>query len=324
MNITFPGFVDLQVNGFAGVDYNAPSLSAEAARRSLDAMQATGVTRCLPTLITSSLERFAAGARPLLECSHPIVAGLHMEGPYISPVDGFRGAHPLAQVRDASIEDFKRRQEAAGGKIVLVTLAPEVPGAIALIEYLLGENICVALGHTAATREQIRDAIAAGASLSTHLGNGCAQMLHRHNNIIWEQLAADDLCASFIADGHHLPDSVLRSFIRAKGLKASLLVTDAMAAAAAPPGRYWLGDLEVELGANGRVSQPGTANLAGAALTMPMAVAHTARVCGLPIEQVLPLGTTQPAHYLGIEPAGVVSADWDSTRETLTISKVGL
>jgi N-acetylglucosamine-6-phosphate deacetylase len=324
MIITFPGFVDLQVNGFAGVDYNAPSGSTEALVRSFDAMQATGVTRCLPTLITSSLARFSAAAKPLLECSHPIIAGIHMEGPYISRVDGPRGAHPAAHVCDASIEDFKRRQDAAGGRIVLVTLAPEVPGALALIEYLLGENVCVGIGHTAATGEQIRDAVAAGASLSTHLGNGCAQMLHRHNNIIWEQLAADDLCASLIADGHHLPDAMLRSMVRAKGLNSCLLVTDAIAAAAAPPGRYWIGELEVELGADGRVGQPGTPNLAGAALTMPVAVAQTVRACGLPIEKVLPLGTTQPAHYLGIEPAGLVTAEWDAPGVALTITNVAL
>lgn len=324
MTLTFPGFVDLQVNGFAGVDYNAPTVSRPELLRSLDAMQATGVTRCLPTLITSSLERFEAGAKALLGCPHPLIAGLHMEGPYISPIDGPRGAHPAAHVRGASIDDFRRRQDAAGGRIMLVTLAPEAPGAVPLIEHLVSENIRVAIGHTAATRGQIRDAIAAGASLSTHLGNGCAQTLHRHHNIIWEQLAADELHASFIADGHHLPDAMLASLVRAKSPGRSLLITDAMAAAAALPGRYRIGDLEVELRPDGRVGQPGTQQLAGAALTMPMAVAHAARVCRLPIETALAMGTTQPARYLGIEPAGTVTADWDPTSGKLTVINVAL
>jgi N-acetylglucosamine-6-phosphate deacetylase len=322
MTLTFPGFVDLQVNGFAGVDFNTPHQSSDRIRHALQAMRATGVTRCLPTLITAPLERFAACARSLLACDDPAIVGLHLEGPYLSPEDGPRGAHPAAHVQPASVDDFKRRQEAAGGRIVLVTLAPEVPGALELVEYLVGQNICVAIGHTAASRDQIHAAIASGASMSTHLGNGCAQTQHRHNNPIWEQLAADDLCASFIADGHHLPPAVLRSMIRAKGLHRSFLVTDAMSAAAAPPGRYFLGELEVELSPEGRVGQPGTPNLAGSALTMSAAVAHLARVCRLSIHDVLPLASVQPAHYLGLESTGMVTAEWDAERFQLAITSV--
>lgn len=314
--------MDLQVNGYAGVDYNSTGQSVEQIEVSLAVMRRSGVTRCLPTLITSSRERFAACARPILGSNNQAIAGLHMEGPYISPLDGARGAHPLAHVVAATLDDFKWRQDAAGGRIVLVTLAPEVPGALALTEYLAGQGIRVAIGHTAATRAQLRDGVLAGATLATHLGNGCPQLLHRHDNVIWEQLAEDGLLASLIVDGHHLPPAVVKTMVRAKGLARTILVTDAMAAAAAPPGRYWIGELEVELGAGGRVTQPGASNFAGSALTMDRAVALTAAFCGLPVQEVLPLASTLPARYLGIEPAGVVAAVWDPSECRLAVGEV--
>ena len=179
VRLEFPGFFDLQVNGFAGVDFNNPLVSSEQVQSALAAMRGTGVTRLLPTLITSSLENFARCARVLVRLQEPAIAGLHMEGPYIAEDDGPRGAHPRAHVRAAAVDDFQRRQEAAEGRIVLVTLAPEVKGAIPLIEHLVAAGIRVAIGHTDATPEQIRDAIQAGATLSTHLGNGCAGVLPR-------------------------------------------------------------------------------------------------------------------------------------------------
>jgi N-acetylglucosamine-6-phosphate deacetylase len=306
MSLTTSGFVDLQVNGFAGVDFNDPSTSAEDVARALDAMRSTGVTRCLPTLITSSIETFSGCAAAVLACGHEAVAGLHMEGPYISPIDGPRGAHPREHVAAASIDDFRRRQDAASGRIRLVTLAPEVADALSLIEYLAEQGVRVAIGHTSASSSQIADAIAAGATLSTHLGNGCASMLPRHPNVIWDQLASDDLLASFIVDGHHLPPSTVRAMIRAKGLARTILVTDAIAAAGSPPGRYRLGALEVELDPGGRVAAPGASNLAGSALTMDRAVANTVRFTGLPLEDVFSMASTIPAAFIGIEPAGTL------------------
>ena len=322
MKITFAGLVDLQVNGFAGVDFNTPGHAPEQIRKALDAMRSTGVTRCLPTLITSSLEHFAACTRTILACADPAIAGLHMEGPYISPADGARGAHPQAHVAPASIEDFQRRQEAAGGHIRLVTLAPETPNALKLTEYLVAHNIRVAIGHTAATREQIRDGIHAGATLATHLGNGCPLILPRHDNVIWEQLAADELTASLIVDGHHLPPAVVKTMVRAKGLSRIVLVTDAIAAAAAPPGRYSLGEIAAERRADGRVTQCGATNLAGSSLTLDDALGNIVRFCGIALEDALSLASTQPARYLGLEPADMVEADWNSNQCHLTISKV--
>ena len=322
MKITFPGLVDLQVNGFAGVDFNSPACAGEPMTRALAAMRKTGVTRCLPTIITSSTAHFSACARAILQPPHAGIAGLHMEGPYISPLDGPRGAHPREHVGPASIDDFRQRQDAADGRIRLVTLAPEVPGALALIEYLVGQGILVALGHTAANAAQIADAVQAGAKLSTHLGNGCAGQMHRHENVLWPQLSADELTASVIVDGHHLPREVVRSMIRAKGLANVVLVTDAVTAAGAPAGRYRLGELTVERDAHGRVTQVGAGNLAGSALTLDDAIGRTARYCGLSLEQVLPMASTQPAALIGIEPAGRVEAEWDPVEHQLVVLNV--
>ncbi len=312
MRIELPGLFDLQVNGFGGIDFNAPGLTDDRVDAALARMRETGVTRCLPTLITSSFERFAESAGVLARMSHDAIAGIHMEGPYISPEDGARGAHPREHVTRASVDDFKRRQDAAGGKIALVTLAPEVAGAVSLTEHLVDSGIRVAIGHTAANPSQIADAIAAGATLATHLGNGCAQMLPRHPNVIWELLAADSVTASFIADGHHLPSATVKAMIRAKGRERSILVTDAIAAAGCAPGPYRIGGVDCVLGADGRVSLPGTPYLAGSALTMDDAIANTVRFTGLPIDAVIPMASTMPADYMGTHTTGTVSAEWDS------------
>lgn len=317
--IESPGFIDLQVNGFAGVDFNDPQLDAEAIDRALDAMRRSGVTRCLPTLITSSFESFAACAKRIAGHPHPAIAGIHMEGPYISREPGPRGAHSSAHVIAASVEDFDRRQDAADGRIRLLTLAPESAGALVLIEHAVNRGVRVAIGHTMASSAEIRDAVSAGATLSTHLGNGCAPVMARHPNVLWDQLAADALLASFIVDGHHLPPATVKSMIRAKTPERAILVTDAVAPAGCPPGRYRIGEIDVELSTDGRVSRPGDPLLAGAALTMPQAIANTAKFTGLPIERILPMATTIPAAYLGLEVAGRVLLEWNAERMTYEV-----
>ena len=322
MRIALPGLFDLQVNGFGGIDFNAPNLTADRMAEALERMRATGVTRCLPTLITSSFDCFAANARVVASTSHPAIAGIHMEGPYVSPDEGARGAHPREHVALPTVEDFRRRQHAAGGRIVLVTLAPEVPGALPLIEHLVAAGVRVAIGHTGATSQQIGDAIGAGATLATHLGNGCPQMLPRHPNVIWELLAADALFASMIVDGHHLPPATVKTMVRAKGPGRVILVTDAVAAAAAAPGRYTVGSVECELGEDGRVSLPGTPYLAGSSLTLDRAIANTVRFTGLSIDAVVPMASTIPAAYMGMTTEGTVTADWDDAARVLRICDV--
>jgi len=324
VTIELPGLFDLQVNGFGGVDFNAPALTADRVSEALARMRATGVTRCLPTLITSSFERFAASARVLARMTDAAIAGIHMEGPYLSPEEGARGAHPREHVASASVDDFNRRQDAAGGRIVLVTLAPEVPGALLLIEHLVASGVRAAIGHTAATGQQIDDAVSAGATLATHLGNGCAQLLPRHPNAIWELLAADGVLASLIVDGHHLPPATVKAMVRAKGPGRTILVTDAIAAAGCAPGPYAIGGVECALGEDGRVSLPGTPYLAGSSLTLDRAIANTVRFTGLSIDEVIPMASTIPARYLGTTTAGTVTAEWDPDAGELSIRGIRL
>jgi len=322
MRITLPGLFDLQVNGFGGIDFNALGLSRDRAAEALERMRQTGVTQCLPTLITASFDRFATNARVLAQLPDPAMAGIHMEGPYVSPDEGARGAHSRAHVAPASIEDFRRRQDAACGRIRLVTLAPELPGALRLVEYLVEAGVRVAIGHTMASPQQIGDAIRAGASLATHLGNGCPQMLPRHPNVIWELLAADAVIASLIVDGHHLPPATVKAMIRAKDPRRIILVTDAVAAAASAPGRYTLGDVDCERGEDGRVSLPGTPYLAGSSLTLDRAIALTVRFTGLAIDAVAAMASTIPANYMGTTPVGVIDADWEPATGELQIRSV--
>jgi N-acetylglucosamine-6-phosphate deacetylase len=314
-----PGFFDLQVNGFAGVDFNDPGVSGEAIAEALERQRATGVTRCLPTLITSPLEEFTACARAVTASRHPAVAGIHMEGPYISPEDGARGAHRRAHVVSASIDDFNRRQDVCRGDIRLVTLAPEVPGAIELIEHLVDEGVRVAVGHTAASPAQIGDAVKAGATLATHLGNGCAQMLPRHPNVIWELLAADEIHASLIVDGHHLPPSTVKAMMRAKGVARTILVTDAIAAAGRAPGTFAIGEVTCELSDDGRVSLPGTPYLAGSALTMDKAVQNSVRFAGVTLEEAAAMASSNPARFISLDAVGSVTVDWSVERLELRV-----
>jgi N-acetylglucosamine-6-phosphate deacetylase len=320
--VELPGLVDLQVNGFVGVDFTDPALTTDGVLKAVAAIEKTGVTRFLPTLVTSSLETFAASARTVVRTTHPAIVGIHMEGPYISPEDGPRGAHLREFVRDASVDDFRRRQDAAEGRIVIVTVAPEVPGVLPLIEHLVASRVRVAIGHTGATGAQIRDAVKAGATMSTHLGNGCANMLPRHPNVIWEQLGEDRLLAGFIVDGHHLPPATVKSMIRAKTPVRTILVTDAVGAAGMPPGRYTLGGQLVELSPSGRVAVPGAPNLAGSALRLDVAIGNTVKFTGLPLEEVVTMASTRPAEYVGIPTAGKVVAEWDAAACALRIERV--
>jgi N-acetylglucosamine-6-phosphate deacetylase len=301
-----PGFIDLQVNGFAGVDYNSPETPQEEIARSIRALFACGVTRFLPTVITGppadmlrALANLAQAREALSEGA--AIEGFHVEGPHISPEDGPRGAHPRAWVRAPDLDEFRRWQEAARGQVRLVTVAPEWPGVTRYIETLVREGVVVAIGHTNATAAQIADAVRAGATLSTHLGNGAHSMLPRHPNYIWDQLAEDRLAASFIVDGIHLPASFLKVALRAKGVERSILVTDATTPAGCRPGRYRLGEQEVELTPDQRVVLAGTDRLAGSALRMDRGVENLMRLAGLSLREAVAMAARNPARVGRIE-----------------------
>lgn len=280
-----PGFVDLQCNGYDGIDYNHPDTTPEQIQQSIRAMWKHGCTMVLPTVITAAPERIEHLFRNLVEATvspeiRRSIPGFHLEGPFISPEDGARGAHPLQHVCPPDAALLTRFQRAAEGLIRLLTLAPEISGAVPFVRELRQANILPAIGHTMADAATVRAATEAGALMSTHLGNGCPNTVHRHLNPIFAQLGQPGLAASVIPDGVHLPPEVLSSIARAKGIDLTVLVTDAMAAAGAPPGSYTIGDLTLEVGSDNVVRKPGTPYLAGSALTMNQAVAYFTSVTG--------------------------------------------
>lgn len=261
--IVAPGLADLQVNGYGGMDFNTTPLLPETVRDISVRLWQDGVTTFFPTLITNSDENLTASLQAIARActlypeAAATVGGVHLEGPFISPEDGARGAHPAEHVRPPDRELFSRWQEACGGMIRIITLSPEWPGAAEFIRWVTGSGVIAAIGHTAATPGQIRKAVEAGATLSTHLGNASHQMLPRHRNYLWEQLAADELFATIISDGYHLPDSVMKVFLRAKPGRI-MLISDATGLTGMPPGDYTthIGG-EVTLTAGGKLHMKG-------------------------------------------------------------------
>lgn len=323
------GFVDLQVNGYAGHDLNGPSLDVATVRALCQAMRKVGVTAFLPTLITAPEARMVAAMRTIREAcaQHPdvaaMVAGIHVEGPHIAPEDGPRGAHPAADVRAPSVAEFDRWQQAAGGLVKLVTLSPHWPEAAAYIRHLVRAGVTVSLGHTSADAAQIAAAVGAGATLSTHLGNGSHATLNRRHNHLWPQLADDRLTAMFIADGHHLTPAQLKAMLRSKGPGRSLVVSDAVALGGLPAGKYHspIGG-KVELRADGFLTiDDGTGNyLAGAALPLAAAIPVLVNQVGLTLAEAVALMTSASGRIVGGrgvlavgQPADLVAFRWDGS-----------
>jgi N-acetylglucosamine-6-phosphate deacetylase len=300
-----PGLIDLQINGYKGFDLNADNLTSDTVIDLSRSVLATGVTTFLPTIITASEEkiiaclRAIAAARQLNPALQHMIPGAHVEGPHLSPEAGHRGAHPREHIRPPSIAEFDRWQLASGDLVKLVTLSPHFDEALNYIAALRDRRILVSIGHTHASPEQIHAAVDAGATLSTHLGNGVDDQLPRHPNLLWTQLAEDRLTAMFIADGHHLPDETLKVMLRAKGLDRAILVSDVVALGGMPPGLYEtpVGGL-VELTHDGRLSLHGTHFLAGSVVPLKDAVAHLATTY-LSLSESLRLATQNPARFLG-------------------------
>jgi N-acetylglucosamine-6-phosphate deacetylase len=303
------GWLDLQVNGFEGHDPNAVGAGAEATIELVRALWRHGVTGVCPTICTQSEAHIVAAlqaidracrADPLVAAS---VVGIHVEGPHIATEDGPRGAHPLAYVRPPDIAEYRRWQVAAGGRIRIVTLSPEYPEAVDYIAAIVEDGVIASIGHTAATGDQIRAAVDAGASWSTHLGNGAHAQIRRHPNYVWDQLAEDRLSAGFIFDGHHLPPAVMRTVVRAKGVERTILVSDAISVAGLPPGEYALPDgASVTLQASGRLELTGTPLLAGSATALPACVSNAVRHAGLTFSDAVRTVTANPSRLLRLSP----------------------
>jgi N-acetylglucosamine-6-phosphate deacetylase len=319
-----PALFDLQINGCDGHSFSSERLTVDSVRHVVRVCRDHGIGGLCPTLVTNSFSALVHGMvtiRQACETDAEIaraVPAIHLEGPYISAEDGPRGAHPRLHVRPPDWDEFRRLQDAAGGRIRLVTLAPEPEGALPFIERLAASGVVVALGHTAATGAQIRDAVRAGARLSTHLGNGSHALLPRHDNYVWEQLADDDLWASIITDGHHLPPAVVRCIIRIKTPARSILTCDASSLAGLPPGRYGEWDQQFEVLPEGKVVVPGTSYLAGSGAFTDACVGTVIGFAGVSLRDAVDMAGARPRELLGLpprrlevgQPANLVLFDW--------------
>lgn len=312
-----PGFIDVQFNGYGGYDFNSGIWNTgfdqnQAAANILQLAAKTGTARLCPTVVTNTEENIIKSFRHLTKqlAADPILQSamgcFHLEGPYLSEKDGLRGAHPLDCIRDPDWEQFQRFQEAAEGRIKILTLAPEREGSIAFIEKAVENGIVISLGHTGATPEQVRDAVKAGARMSTHLGNGSNDQIQRHRNYMFAQLADDGLTAGIIADGDHLPPELVKIFVRVKGAERLVLVSDAAALGGLPPGIYGGGTHEVLPG--GKIALAGTPYLAGAGHLLDVCVANALRWTELGMAGIAQTVSTNPAKLLDLKNTGSVKA----------------
>ena len=297
-----PGLFDLQVNGIAGTSFTDPDVPTSALAAADERIRSHGVSRYCPTVITRDgkttiavLERLggamAAGAMPA-------AWGIHLEGPYISSEDGYRGVHRREYARDPDWSEFCLFQEASGGRVRIVTVAPERTGSEEFIRRAAGSGVTVSLGHTNAAPAEIERAVRAGARMSTHLFNGCARLVDRHVNPIYSQLAADELVACFIADGHHIPPAALRVGFRAKGLDRSILASDIAHLSGLPDGEYEMEGNRVEL-RDGGIWVKGSYMLSGAARTLERDVELLAREREPGIERALLMASANPSAAVG-------------------------
>ncbi len=302
-----PGFLDMQVNGYQGSDYSLEDFSREHLQKIITSLATAGTTQHVATIVTSPQERILKNLEIISQSVaedvgiRAALAGIHVEGPYISPEDGPRGAHDLHFVRDPDIGEFQEWQNAANGMIKIVTLAPERKGALKFIRSISARGIIAAIGHTAADPVTIQKAIQAGARLSTHLGNGSHAYIPRLRNYLWEQLAADELFASIISDGYHLPASVVNVFIRSKSLARLILISDGALLGGYAPGAYQWGNVDVEVHEDGHLGLLNTPYLAGAGHLLDWDLPHFMTFSGCDLSEVIPLCTVNPAKLLGLE-----------------------
>ncbi len=266
-------YFDLQVNGYGGTDFCSNDMTAEAFHSACEALAADGIESFLATIITDSVDALAGKLErmvkfrdedPLIE---KMVRGFHVEGPFISPCEGYVGAHPASEVRPANVEDAKRLIDAGNGLIRLITLAPECDEGAATTRFLAEQGITVSAGHCDPELETLERAIDAGLSMITHLGNGCPVTVNRHENFIQRALSLSDrLWICFIPDGAHVPFFAMKNYLKVVGLERTIMTTDAIMAAGLGPGTYELSGAPVEIDENGVARRPGSPNLAGSTI----------------------------------------------------------
>ena len=334
-----PALIDVQVNGFGGQEFTDASLRVEHVEQISLALDKHGCGGYCPTVTTQAFEVLEHSLRTIARACEENrqvagrVVGIHVEGPYISAEEGPRGAHPLEHCRAPNWDEFQRLQAAAGGGIRLLTLSPEYEGAAEFIRRAAQTGVVVAMGHTAANSEQIAAAVDAGARLSTHLGNGAHGQIKRHPNYIWDQLADDRLWASLIVDGHHLPASVVKSFIRAKSPERCLLVSDITGMAGMPPGEYRgtsLGDVDIL--DDGRIVVAAMPQyLAGASLPITVGVENVLRFADVDLATAVDMASLRPAQLLDLHDRGrlevgrradLILFQWDPQRDNGSMFRI--
>lgn len=298
------GFVDLQVNGYKGIDFSSPRLTIDQIYQATHELAKAGTAAYCPTLITSRLEIYERNLRLFAKAMSDAelkihILGFHLEGPFISPMEGARGAHAPEFIRKPDVDLLKRFQDWAGGHIVLLTIAPETKGAIPLIEYAVKNGIRISMGHHFAEDGVMERAVKAGATTSTHLGNGLPNMINRHQNPIWWQLACDDIYGMFITDDHHLPSDFIKVALRAKTISKFIIVSDSSHLAGLPPGTYDFAGAKVKLAASGRISFADTPYLAGSSANMLQCMNHLASLKLLSEKELWRTGRDNPLKLIG-------------------------
>jgi len=307
-----PGLIDNQINGYINVDFSGNNLSPHDLITTAKAICKDGVTSFLPTLVTNSNENLLRNFRILDEAIRndkqlsESIPGFHLEGPYISPAEGFRGAHPPKYIRKPSWDEFMRYQEAAGGRIIQITIAPELEGAMDFISSCSKAGVIVAIGHTNASADQILQAVECGAKLSTHLGNGCANLINRHKNPLWPQLANDQLTPSIIADGHHLTPEEIRVFYKVKGSDNIILTSDVIFLAGMAPGKYSFLESEVNLTSEGMIINTELNCLAGAFFPLKKGVENIMNFTGCSLTKAINMASGNVARIYGLNDRGTL------------------
>lgn len=316
-----PGLIDIQINGYLSVSFSlegaektaasAGELSVADVKKVTEGLWKEGVTSYFPTLTTNSrellLKNFAVITRSMNDpASLGSVPGFHLEGPYISPVDGYRGAHPKEHVRKPDWEEFFEFYSATGGKILIVTVAPETEGAFEFIRKCRENGIVVSLGHHNGTAEEIKQAIDNGAGLATHLGNGCASTINRHHNPIWPQVADDRLIISIICDGFHIPPEMIQVFYKAKGPDNIIITSDITSYAGLPAGEYKIKTGETIIKTpEGNLKFSGQGGgLYGSATPLSKGVGHIMKVTGCSLAKAIQMTSTNAARLHNLNDRG--------------------
>lgn len=310
--IISPGFIDVQINGYAGKSFTEAGLTVEDVLKATQSLWKEGVTTYLPTIITSTKETMIKNLKTLNKSLEDkrisnSVPGFFLEGPYISPIDGFRGAHNANYVRLPDWDEFEDFIEASGNNVLKITVAPELEGVMDFIVKCSQNNIMVAIGHHNGNSEQIHLAAQKGARISTHLGNGCANMIHRHNNPLWAQMADDRLTPTIIADGFHLTPDELSVFYKVKGADNLMLISDITKLAGMPPGEYMWDGKKVLLTPEGKLRLPDLDVLAGASLSIRLGIGNMMKFTNCSLKEAIQMASTNQANMFGWDDRGTIS-----------------